>query len=155
MFPASDAWQKVNDWLADKGVSDYAKKRKRILPKQKRASDPLTDLLNETEVFSAEQKFKVGEQWVYRGNRSPKWFFLAGRGKDSPPSGIAETARMEVWPFLEEIAKLHVVIAQLLREPADSVSTATKSETRIARFSHHPRRAQNQMAANGKAGQTF
>mgnify|MGYP001592820590 CR=1 FL=1 len=52
------------------------------------------------------QQFKVGEQWFYRGNRSPSWFCIAGRPDGSCQGGIMERAPIILWPLLEEIATL-------------------------------------------------
>ena len=53
-----------------------------------------------------EAKFKVGDQWFYRGNRSPSWFFVASRADGSCQDGICERVPKDWWPLLEEIAAL-------------------------------------------------
>jgi hypothetical protein len=53
-----------------------------------------------------EARFKVGDQWYYRGNRSPSWFFVASRADGSCQGGIAERVPVDWWPLLEEIASL-------------------------------------------------
>jgi len=50
-----------------------------------------------------EIKFKIGDQWFYRGNRSPSWLFLAER-LDGSPCGIAEKVPADWWPLLEALA---------------------------------------------------
>lgn len=53
-----------------------------------------------------EARFKVGDQWFYRGNRSPSWFFVASRADGSCQGGISERVPVAWWPMLEEIASL-------------------------------------------------
>lgn len=38
IFPALDAWWKLNDWLVANGDSQYAKRLSRILPKKRKES---------------------------------------------------------------------------------------------------------------------
>ena len=61
--------------------------------------------LNEHEIFAeGEVRMLVGEQWYWRGNRSPRWFGLASRVGGSP-CGICEPVPRSKWPLLERIAK--------------------------------------------------
>ena len=60
-----------------------------------------------------EQKFKVGDQWFYRGNRSPTWLFVHERA-DGSISGISEKVPFAWWLLLEEIAKLRDGIQRAL-----------------------------------------
>lgn len=53
-----------------------------------------------------EAKFKLGDQWFYRGNRSDTWYFVASRADGSCQDGIMERVPANEWLYLEEIARL-------------------------------------------------
>jgi len=52
-----------------------------------------------------EAKFKINNQWFYRGNISPQWFFLAER-LDGSASGIAETVPQKYHKILNTVSEL-------------------------------------------------
>lgn len=71
-----------------------------------------------------EARFKVDDQWFYRGNRSPSWFFVASRADGSCQGGISERVPNEMWPLLERIAYLEkslraIVVVLDGRQPKD------------------------------------
>jgi hypothetical protein len=68
-----------------------------------------------------EARFKVGDQWYYRGNRSPSWFFVASRADGSCQGGIAERVPVDWWPLLEEIASLRSATPANARAVAEVV----------------------------------
>lgn len=53
-----------------------------------------------------EAKFNIDGQWFYRGNRSPMWLLVASRPDGSCQDGISEKVPEDLWPLLEEIARL-------------------------------------------------
>lgn len=54
---------------------------------------------------NGEARFKLGDQWYYRGNRSPSWFYVASRPDGSCQGGIAERVPQHLWSFLEDTAR--------------------------------------------------
>lgn len=63
----------------------------------------------------AEAKFKVGEQWYYRGNSNPQWIALASR-LDGSASGIADKIPTDFWPVLNALAAALAEIERLKAE---------------------------------------
>ena len=58
------------------------------------------------EIFAdGEYQFKLGDQWYYRGNRSPKWLFVASRADGSCQGGICESVPIAWWPLLNQIGE--------------------------------------------------
>jgi hypothetical protein len=70
----------------------------------------------------SEARFKIGDQWYYRGNRSPSWFFVASRADGSCQGGISERVPVVFWPMLEEIASLRSATPR--SEPANARAVA-------------------------------
>ena len=58
-----------------------------------------------------EAKININGQWFYRGNHSPRWLACASRS-DGSMSGISDDVETFVWPILEEIVRLHSLLAQ-------------------------------------------
>ena len=54
---------------------------------------------------NGEARFKLGDQWYYRGNRSPSWFYVASRPDGTCQGGIAERVPQHLWSFLEDTAR--------------------------------------------------
>ena len=69
-------------------------------------SNEETDLAIGEILDDGEVRLRVGDQWIYRGNRSSMWMLLAGRGKNQKPSGISAKCPEELWFLCEEIARL-------------------------------------------------
>jgi hypothetical protein len=69
----------------------------------------------------SEARFKIGDQWYYRGNRSPSWFFVASRADGSCQGGISERVPVVFWPMLEEIASLRSATPANARAVAEVV----------------------------------
>lgn len=54
-------------------------------------SSGLSSRADDGETFAnGEYRFKLGDQWYYRGNRSPSWFYVASRADGSCQGGISE-----------------------------------------------------------------
>lgn len=91
-----------------------------------------TDLSQFEILDSVEIRLRIDSQWVYRGNQSRRWFYLADRGNAYPPSGIAEPISPEAWFALEEVARLRASLAslgaRLKKEPI-----AFQAETQMSR----------------------
>lgn len=47
-----------------------------------------------------EANIKVGDQWFYRGNRSPRWF---ARLREN--GGLSESVEAHIWPILEQLTQ--------------------------------------------------
>ena len=58
-----------------------------------------------------EVRFKIGDQWYYRGNRSASWFAVASRPDGSCQNGICDRIEQIYWPWLEVVAELTVKLA--------------------------------------------
>ena len=59
--------------------------------------------------MKCESKFKVGDQWFYSGNRSASWFYVASNADGSCQNGLLDRVPIELWPMLDEIARLHEI----------------------------------------------
>ena len=73
-----------------------------------------------------EYKFKVDDQWYYRGNRSPTWLFVANRPDGSCQDGICEKVPSAMWPLLNEIGRLIQVQGERDRIRQETIEEAAK-----------------------------
>lgn len=67
-----------------------------------------------TEIVN-EERLKIDDQWYYRGNRSPSWFFVASRADGSCQGGISERVPRELWPALERVAILEQAMRAIVK----------------------------------------
>lgn len=70
-----------------------------------------------------EAKFKIGDQWFYRGNRSNVWLAVASRPDGSCQDGICDRVPSVCWPFLEEIVRLKLIPDNRIAAPKVAGST--------------------------------
>lgn len=84
-----------------------------------------------------EAKFKVGDQWYYRGNRSSSWLFVASRADGTCQDGICEKVPVVLWPMLEEIARLRALQPEAARilDECEIMALARKARLFIRRRS--------------------
>ena len=75
-----------------------------------------------------EARFKIGDQWYYRGNRSPSWFAVASRPDGSCQGGIADRIPQDYWPWLEVVAELKKQLAA----PSETCSALPKTALQTA-----------------------
>lgn len=71
------------------------------------------------EIAETEQKFQIGDQWYYRGNRSRLWLYLQDGHKSS---SIAAQVPAECWPILEEVARLSAITAVVSQAKEEEVN---------------------------------
>jgi hypothetical protein len=70
----------------------------------------MSDRTPQRESFAdGEVHMKLGDQWFYRGNRSPRWLAVHDRA-DVTLSGISDPVPAICWQFLEEIARLRASV---------------------------------------------
>jgi hypothetical protein len=73
-----------------------------------------------------EEKFKIDLQWYYRGNRSPKWLYVASRPDGSCQDGICEEVPREQWALLEHVSALSAQVRELQLTLSHSVDVDWK-----------------------------
>jgi hypothetical protein len=62
-----------------------------------------------------EERLKIDDQWYYRGNRSPSWFFVASRADGSCQGGISARVPGEMWPVLERVVLLEQAMRAIVK----------------------------------------
>jgi len=96
--------------------------------------DPTLPAAPDSGGMPEEQRFQIDGQWYYRGNRSPSWFATYREG-----FGLAEKIPREMWPVMEEVARLRAYALSLrekLREADKELKEAKRDAAAEASWKH-------------------
>jgi hypothetical protein len=77
---------------------------------------------------SDEIKLKVGDQWFYKGNRSPAWFATYREG----PSSIADRIEPHIWPILDALSAAQSALVELDKQVGKLTEELMLAESALA-----------------------